>query len=201
MSRTFRKPSSSSTFTTGGRGGVFVSTGKNGMGPDWLTPKERSLEGAGRGAGLGVSWGSVAEGDAWTSSSVLLLLLLTMLLLVVLAATEDMLGERAVDVVVVVNDDGVGSTAGVGVAPHFPKTQPMRLPRPLPLPEEEDALLAEEDEEEALFGCKRSAAMPLRRLCVEAYEDDDEERMAGRAAWAVASLRTAWVVKDREAEL
>lgn len=163
------------------------------MGPDWLTPKERSLEGAGRGAGLGVSWGSVAEGDAWTSSSVLLLLLLlllTMLLLVVLAATEDMLGERAVDVVVVVNDDGVGSTAGVGVAPHFPKTQPMRLPRPLPLPEEE-----------ALFGCKRSAAMPLRRLCVEAYEDDDEERMAGRAAWAVASLRTAWVVKDREAEL
>jgi hypothetical protein len=119
-----------------------------------------------------------------------------------LAATEgpeDMLGERTVDVV----DEEGGSAAGVGVgvAPHFPKTQPMRFPRPLPLPEEEDELLFVEDEEEALFACKRSAAMPLRRLCVEAYEEDDEERMAGRAAWAVASLRTAWVVKDRVEEL
>jgi hypothetical protein len=68
---------------------------------------------------------------------------------------------------------------GAGVAPHLPKTQPMRLPRPL------------EEEEEDLLGCERSVAMPLRRLWLDPNDEEDFDRIAGRAACAVASLSTA----------
>jgi hypothetical protein len=96
-----------------------------------------------------------------------------------LLPADVMLGERVAatemeGVVVVLEEDSV-TEVGVGVAPHLPKTQPMRLPRP---PEEEDVEVEVED----LFGFRRSAAIPLRRLWLDPYDDEDFDKIAGRAA-------------------
>jgi hypothetical protein len=105
-----------------------------------------------------------------------------------LLPADVMLGERvaAMETEGVLEEDSA-TVVGAGVAPHLPKTQPMRLLRP-----------PEEVEVDDLLGWRRSVAMPLRRLWLDPNEEEDFDSIAGRAACAVASLSTAWVVKERD---